>query len=150
MRSSRLGRQNIRQREQGKETAERERERIYATAKWRERGWEEEGRWRNSDNKWNDVPREGLPTVHSATWNYSMRKRLRRLLTEASGLADLPVIKMPHPIGCGKIPPRQTHPSYMRDATATIIKHNVIQHTYTEAEAFRCHGHANESESKSV
>lgn len=54
-------------------------------------------RERASDNKWND---EGLPRVHSATWNYSMRKRLGGLLTEASGLADFPVRKMPYPIGC--------------------------------------------------
>lgn len=38
----------------------------------------------------------------------------------------------------------------MRKAIAAIIKHNVIQHTYSEAKAFRCHGGANESESKCV
>lgn len=62
----------------------------------------ERERDQESDNKWNDAPCEGLPRVHSATWNYSTRKRLGGLLTEASGLADFPVTKMPYPKGCGE------------------------------------------------
>lgn len=62
----------------------------------------EGGEKRENDNKWNDVPCEGLPRVHSATWNYSMRKRLGWLLIEASGLADFPIRKMLCPIVCGE------------------------------------------------
>lgn len=64
---------------------------------------------RETDNdtltQWNDTSCEGLPTVHSGTWNYSTRKRLGWLLTEASALADFPVRKMPHPIGCSETVP---------------------------------------------
>lgn len=64
---------------------------------------------RETDNdtltQWNDMSCEGLPTVHSGTWNYSTRKRLGWLLTEASALADFPVRKMLHPIGCSETVP---------------------------------------------
>lgn len=79
---------------------------------------------RETDNdtltQWKDTACEGLPTVHSGTWNYSTRKRLGWLLTEASALADFPVRKMLHPIGCSETVPWQTHPSYMREAIVPL------------------------------
>lgn len=82
---------------------EKEREFMQVQNKEKERESVEKKRETDgeSDNKWNDAPCEGLPRVHSATWNYSTRKRLGRLLIEASGLADFPVREMPYPIGCG-------------------------------------------------
>lgn len=105
MKSSQLGSLNIRRREQEKETAtecgERERERKFMQV-WNKEKVQESAGKKASDNKWNDLPCEGLARVHSATWNYSTRRRLGWLLTEASGLADFPVRKMPCPIVCGE------------------------------------------------
>lgn len=103
MRSSQLGSQNIRRREQEKETATERRRRQTERVQNKERESEgarkkkkerQTGGGEESDNKWNDDAHcEGLPRVHSATWNYSTRKRLGRLLSEASGLADFSVRK---------------------------------------------------------
>lgn len=83
-------RESIRRGEQEKETA--------AGSEKREKARDEE-----TDNKWDDAPHDGLPQASAATWNYTTKDRWGgRLFTEASGLADYPVGKIPYPIGCGE------------------------------------------------
>lgn len=124
----------------------REREREFMWDQNKEKKWVRD---EEKDNKWNDAPYDGWSRVPSATWNYISKEKVLRgaLLTQALGLADFPVRKMLYPIRCGEAALWQMHPSYMKEAIAAIIKHNVIQPTYTKATAFRCHGGAN-SESR--
>lgn len=84
-------RESMRRGEQEREAAEERVKRVKA-------------RDEETDNKWDDAPHDGLPQACGATWNYITKNRSwgGGLFTEASGLADYPVRKIPYPKGCGE------------------------------------------------
>lgn len=111
MGSSQLGSQNIRRREQGKETASEsqktdgEVEREFMRVKNKEQQRESKVEERDRQGKCQQVQRRSLGGITQGSFcnlELQHRERLGRLLIEASGLADFPVRKMPYPIGCGE------------------------------------------------